>query len=225
MSVVTTTILLARHGESDWNRAGRWQGFSDRPLTELGREQARELAERLRDFALDAVYSSDLQRARVTAEAVASTKGLEVVTTPELREVNVGSWEGLTRAEAQTRYPDDFRVWENGGVGWHDGETYVAMSVRVLAAIRALGDLHDGGRLLVVAHGGPIRAIHAEALGIDVETYRRLRPVEPNARLSAVCIEAGAVSELCRADRIDELLARDQAERRAAAEQPPTPAG
>jgi alpha-ribazole phosphatase/probable phosphoglycerate mutase len=225
MSGVTTTILLARHGESDWNRAGRWQGFSDRPLTELGQEQARELATRLRDFALDGIYSSDLQRARATAQAVADANGLEVVTVPELREVNVGSWEGLTREEARARYPDDFRVWENGGVGWHDGETYAEMSRRVLAALHAIAARHDGARVLVVAHGGPIRAIHAAALGVDIETYRRLRPVEPNARLSAACVEDGILSELCPAERIDELLARDQAERRAAAEQPPTPAG
>lgn len=222
---MTATILLARHGESDWNRAGRWQGFSDRPLTELGHEQARELADRLRDFALDGIYSSDLQRAQATAEAVADTKGLEVVTVPELREVNVGSWEGLTREEARTRYPEGFRVWKHGGVGWQDGETYAEMSDRVLVALRAIAARHDGARVLVVAHGGPIRAIHAAALGVDVETYRRLRPVEPNARLSAACIEDGVLSELCPADRIDELLARDQAERRAAAEQPPTPAG
>jgi broad specificity phosphatase PhoE len=222
---VTTTILLARHGESDWNRAGRWQGFADRPLTERGREQAAELADRLADFALDAVFASDLDRARTTAEAVAARQGLDVVTVRGLREVDVGSWQGLTRAEAEARYPDDFRRWQAGSVGWRDGETYVEMSARVLAALREIARSHDGGRVLVVAHGGPIRAIHAEALGLDVETYRRLRSVEPNARLSAVCVDGGKLSELCPADRIDQLLAEDQAERRAAATQPPTPAG
>jgi probable phosphoglycerate mutase len=222
---VTTTVLLARHGQSDWNATGRWQGFADRPLTERGREQARELAERLADFALDGVYSSDLQRARETAEAVAGPRELQVVTLLELREVNVGSWEGLTREEAQARFPDDFRRWQAGSAGWRDGETYGAMSDRVVAAVRSIAERHPGGRVLVVAHGGPIRAIHAAALGLDVETYRRLRAVEPNARLSAVCADADQLSELCPAERIDELLAQDQAERRAAAAQPPTPAG
>jgi broad specificity phosphatase PhoE len=223
--VVTATILLARHGESDWNRAGRWQGFADRPLTDRGREQAAELAERLADISLDAIYSSDLERARVTAESVAAAQGLTVTTMPELREVDVGSWEGLTREEAQARFPEDFRVWRNGGVGWHDGETYLQMSERILSAVSAIAARHEGGRALVVAHGGPIRAIHAAALGLDVEAYRRIRTVEPNARLSAVCVESGRLTELCSAGRIDELLARDQKDRRAAAANPPTPAG
>jgi broad specificity phosphatase PhoE len=220
-----TTLLLARHGESDWNRARRWQGFADRPLTDRGRAQAEELAERLADIALDAIYSSDLARARETAAVVGRAQGLEPVAVPELREVNVGSWEGLTREEAETRFPAGFRRWQDGGTGWDDGETYGEMSGRVLAAIERIAQRHAGGRVLIVAHGGPIRAIHAAALGFDVEAYRRIRPVEPNARLSAVCIEGGRPTELCPAGRIDELLARDQQDRREAAARPPSPAG
>ena len=219
------TLLLARHGQSDWNAARRWQGFADRRLTEKGRAQAVELAERLADIALDAVYSSDLRRARETAEAVARAQGLEVQTDPRLREVNVGSWEGLTREEAEQRFPEGFRRWRAGGTGWDDGETYGEMSARVVAAVDEIARRHDPGRVLIVAHGGPIRAMHAAALGLEVEAYRRIRPVEPNARLSAVCFQDGELTELCPAGRIDELLARDQEERRAAAAQPPTPAG
>ena len=89
-----TTLLLARHGETDWNRARRWQGHAVRPLTDRGRAQAAALSDRLADIALDAVYSSDLRRARETAEAVALPHGLDVIVLPELREVDVGSWEG-----------------------------------------------------------------------------------------------------------------------------------
>jgi broad specificity phosphatase PhoE len=220
-----TTLLLARHGETDWNRARRWQGFADRPLTERGKAQARTLAERLVDIALDAVYSSDLRRARETAEAVAEPQELEVIQFPELREVDVGSWEGLTRAEAEERFPEGFQRWRDGGTGWEDGETYGEMSRRVLGALDRIAREREGGRVLIVAHGGPIRAIHAAALGLDVEAYRRVRPVEPNARLSAVCVKGGRLTELCPAGRIDELLARDQEERRKAASQPPSPAG
>jgi len=220
-----TTLLLARHGESDWNRARRWQGFADRPLTDRGRAQAAELAERLADIALDAVYSSDLRRARETAAAVAHAQGLEVIQLRDLREVDVGSWEGLTRDEAEARSPQGFQRWLAGGNGWEHGESYGEMSERVLGAVEAIARSHQGGRVLIVAHGGPIRAIHAAALGIHVEAYRRIRPVEPNARLSAVCFERGKLTEVCPAGRIDELLARDQRERREAAAQPPSPAG
>jgi len=220
-----TTLLLARHGESDWNRARRWQGFADRPLTARGRAQAAALAERLEKFPLDAVYSSDLVRAGSTAQAVAEAQGLDVVQLPALREVDVGEWQGLTRDEAENRFPDGFRRWQAGGTGWEKGETYGEMSARVLKAVTGITGDHEGGRVLIVSHGGPMRAIHAAALGIEVETYRRIRPVEPNARLSAVCVEDGRLTELCPAGQIDELLARDQEDRREAASRPPSPAG
>jgi broad specificity phosphatase PhoE len=220
-----TTILLARHGESDWNRERRWQGFADRRLTERGREQARALAERLTDIRLDAVYASDLARARETAKAVAEPRGMIIHELPALREVDVGSWSGLTRDEAKERYPGDFARWAHGGAGWRDGETYEAMSARVLEAVASIVAQHPEGRVLVVAHGGPIRAIHAAALGMDVHEYRRLRPVEPNARLSAVCAEKGRLTRLCPANEIPDLIAEEERKRDEAAARPPTPAG
>jgi broad specificity phosphatase PhoE len=220
-----TTLLLARHGESDWNREKRWQGFTDRPLTDLGRRQAEELADRLHDTELDAVHSSDLRRARDTAEIVARRRGLTVSTTPDLREVDVGEWSGLTRAEAEARFPEAYERWLNGGEGWEQGETYEQLAARVLKAMRRIAAAHDGARTLVVAHGGTIRAIHAAALGVDVHTYRRIQRVEPNATLSAVCVEEGRLTELCRTEDLDEFLVRDQQRRREAALRPPTPAG
>jgi broad specificity phosphatase PhoE len=220
-----TTILLARHGESDWNAARRWQGHADRPLTEKGRMQAEALARRIEHVDLDAVFTSDLRRARETAEIVARRQAIRVEVLPALREVDVGSWSGLTRAEAEECFPEAFRRWLEGGPGWEDGETYAQMAARIEDAVRAIAQRHEGGRVLVVSHGGPIRAVHALALGLDVHAYRRLRPVEPNARLSAVCIENGRFTEVCAASEIDDLLARDQAERIEASKRPPTPAG
>jgi broad specificity phosphatase PhoE len=220
-----TTILSARHGQSDWNQDKRWQGHADRPLTQRGREQAEALADRLAHIELDAVYSSDLQRARDTAAVVADSQGLELRQLPDLREVDVGSWSGLTRDEAEEHFPEGFARWRDGHPGWKDGETYEAMTDRVLRAVNEIAAEHEGGRVLVVSHGGPIRAMHAAALGLDVHAYRRLRPVEPNARLSAVCFVDGKLTELCPAGEIDALIARDQEERREAAAQPPTPAG
>jgi broad specificity phosphatase PhoE len=191
-----TTLYLARHGQSDWNAETRWQGHADRPLTELGRRQAGQLADRLADVPLAAVYSSDLERARATAEAVAGPRGLAVVPLADLREIDVGSWSGLTRPEAEERFPAAYLRWAEGGQGWDDGETYEQMTDRVVRAVVGIGARHPGESVLVVAHGGPIRALHATALGIDIAAHRGLRPVEPNARLSRLGVVDGRLSVL-----------------------------
>jgi broad specificity phosphatase PhoE len=146
-----TTLLLARHGETDWNREGRWQGWADPPLNETGRIQARLLAEQLRETPFDAVYSSDLQRARETAEILAAPHGVPVVTDRDLREIDVGSWSGLTRAEIAERFPDGTRP---------DGETHEQHATRVRGAVTRIARDHPGGRVLIVGHGGTIRSIH-----------------------------------------------------------------
>jgi broad specificity phosphatase PhoE len=146
-----TTILLARHGETDWNREGRWQGWADPPLNETGREQARALAQELRATPFDAAYASDLRRASETAEIVAAPHGVPVVLDPDLREIDIGSWSGLTRAEIAERFPDGRRP---------DGETHAQQAARVRAAVVGIARAHPGGRVLVVGHGGTIRSIH-----------------------------------------------------------------
>src|SRR5919204_3508719 len=163
--VAMTRILLARHGESDWNVENRWQGHADRPLTETGRLQAELLAERLAGTMIDAVYASDLRRAADTARIVAARLGLRVHTDADLREVDVGSWQGLTREHVAARFPEDYARWVEGGTGWTDGETYEAMAARVMAAIRRIASSYGNSQVLLVSHGGAIRAIHAAALG------------------------------------------------------------
>ena len=190
-----TKILLARHGETDWNAVGRWQGHTDRALTERGRRQAVELAERLANDEIDAVYSSDLLRAVETAEPVAKRLGLPLQTLPELREVDVGTWAGLTRDEVAERFPDGFRRWSEWQTGWEDGETYDEMGERVVGAILRLAGEHPGERILVVSHGGAIRALHAAAAGIDIATFRQLRQVVENARVTSILVENGRLSE------------------------------
>jgi phosphoserine phosphatase len=191
-----TTIFLARHGESDWNVANRFQGHTDRPLTERGREQAHALADLVANEQVEAVYTSPLRRATETAEIVSARAGLEPIALPELREVDTGSWSGLSRAEVGERFPEGFRRWIAGGSGWEDGETYEEMAERVVRALRSIAEAHPGGRVLVVSHGGPIRAIHAAARGVGIHEYRRLGPVEPNAGLSAVAVENGRLTRL-----------------------------
>lgn len=154
-----TRILLARHGETDWNREHRWQGQSDTPLNDTGREQARALAEELAGEPLDAVYSSDLIRAHETARVVAEQRGLDVVAIQDLRERSFGSLEGLTTDEIQTRYPGI-------ELPWSDGETREAMAERVLGALKRIAETHPDAHVLVVSHGGPLRAVLTHC-GID----------------------------------------------------------
>jgi broad specificity phosphatase PhoE len=191
-----TTVYLARHGESDWNAANRFQGHSDRPLTELGRRQAEALAELVVAQKVDAIYSSPLIRALETARIVAARTGLEVFEDEDLREVDTGSWSGLSRAEVQERFPEGFERWISGGAGWEDGETYEEMAARTLKAVSRITEANPHGRILVVSHGGPIRAIQAAASGMDIHEYRRLKPVEPNARLSTVAVENGTIQRV-----------------------------
>src|SRR5690349_11779156 len=148
--VGVATLLLVRHGETDWNAEGRLQGHTDRPLNDYGREQARRLAEQLEQ--IDAVYASDLSRARETAEIVAGRLGLPVVIDPDLREKDWGTWEGLT---------SDERL----GVEYA-GETTEAHRDRVLAAVQRIAERHPGERVLVVTHGGCLRRIQAAVAGV-----------------------------------------------------------
>ena len=188
-----TTLLLARHGESDWNAQKRWQGHADRPLTRRGRDQATALAKRLDAFPLAAIYSSDLLRARETAAAVARRRGLEISCRDDLREVDVGSWSGRSRDELEAAAPEEVARWLDGDKGWEGGESYEQMADRVVAAVTEIAAAHPGEHILVVTHGGCVRAVHAHALGLTFHAHRSTAPVEPNARLSAIVVENGAM--------------------------------
>ena len=148
-----TTLLLVRHGETDWNADGRLQGQTDRPLSEFGRRQARQLAEELAGEELDAIYASDLARARETAQIVAERLELPVAFDPDLREKDWGNWEGLTGVE---RDRVEFV-----------GESTAAHQERTLRALRRIAEQHpDGGRILVVTHGGSMRRAQTAAMGM-----------------------------------------------------------
>ena len=147
-----TALLLVRHGETDWNADGRLQGHTDRPLSDFGRRQARQLAEELAEEKLDAIYASDLSRARETAEIVGVRLGLGVVIDPGLREKDWGTWEGLTGVE---RDRVEFV-----------GESTGAHQERMLGALRRIAERHSGGRVLVVTHGGSMRRVQTVALGM-----------------------------------------------------------
>ncbi len=192
MRSVVTTLLLVRHGETDWNRDHRWQGYTGPPLNNNGRQQARELAARL-DGDIDAIYASDSDRARETAEIVAETLELPVHADKRLREVNFGEWEGLTRDEIDRHYAGAFSRWEAcerpSPAGVEPDED---MAERVLRSLLEIAAGHAGGRVLVVTSGGPIRAAQAHAGGVDQAVARRsLRTIE-NCGVLEIVVRDGA---------------------------------
>jgi broad specificity phosphatase PhoE len=191
-----TELLLVRHGETDWNREARFQGHADPPLNELGRAQAAELATMLADEEVAAVYSSPLKRAFETAELLAAPRGLTAVPVEGLREVDVGSWQGLTRVEIEARFPEQFRRWLDYGRGWDDGETYEEMGERVIAALRELATRHERERIMGVTHGGPIRAALAHAAGITHSEARRRGPVVGNCFVARLAVTDGGFRRL-----------------------------
>jgi 2,3-bisphosphoglycerate-dependent phosphoglycerate mutase len=188
-----TTILLARHGETDWNRDNRFQGHADPPLNPAGREQAQALAAALAAEPLAAVYTSPLRRAAQTAEIIAKRHALRAKPLEGLREVDVGSWQGLMRDDVERRYPEQFRRWLGYGEGWEDGESYEEMGRRVVAGLLALAAAHEGDRLLAVTHGGPIRAAFAFAGGTTHAEARRLGPAIGNAFLAEFSVGDGVL--------------------------------
>ncbi|MEI8104366.1 MAG: histidine phosphatase family protein [Actinomycetes bacterium] len=147
-----TTLLLARHGQTDWNLEHRWQG--DPPLNDTGRAQARALADALRGEQLDGIYCSDLLRASETAEIIAGQSKLGITVDARLREIDVGEWMGLTSPELQGRYPEGYARYCSGSAGWDEGESYDEMGVRVVEGLRAIALAHPQSRFLVVTHAG-----------------------------------------------------------------------
>jgi len=188
---VAAVLLLARHGETDWNRERRWQGHAATSLNEAGRAQARALAAALAGAPPEAVYSSDLPRARETAELVAGELLLPVRLDARLREVDVGEWSGLTWAEVERRFPEGAAERLAGGTGWRDGEAFDAMRGRVVAALLEIASAHDGGRVLVVTHGGPIVAAWLAAGGSFDD-----RPIVSNCHVQPIRVEDGSISRI-----------------------------
>jgi probable phosphoglycerate mutase len=160
-----TVIYLIRHGETDYNHEGRWQGQLPIGLNARGREQARRLAARLACEPIVAVYASDLPRAAQTADILASALGVPLTLDPGLREVYVGSWEGLLGDEVRERFPDEFQRWvklRQGRPG--GGEDFYEAQGRMVQAIDAIAARYPGQAVAVVSHGFVIKAFICHCL-------------------------------------------------------------
>lgn len=150
-----TRLILIRHGETDWNVEGRWQGQADVPLNERGRQQSEAVAELLRDVPIEAIYASDLQRAYETARAIARVKGLPIQTDPRLREIHQGEWQGLLATEIKAKYAEQFerRQRDPLHIAPPGGETVAQVRERVTAAVEEIIRKHPHGTVVIVSHG------------------------------------------------------------------------
>ena len=179
-------VLLARHGETEWNRAGRMQGQRDVALSARGLEQAAALARRLADERPARLVSSDLVRAGATADAVGRALGLPVVLDPRLREEHLGSWQGLTFEEAAARDPDLAHRFKarDANARPPGGETRAELQSRAWSALEDLAAPGSAGPLVLVTHGGVIQSLVYRVLGLPLSSPRRFRL--PNVGLTTL---------------------------------------
>lgn len=175
---MSTTILLIRHGETPWNAERRLQGHIDIPLNERGLQQAAALGQALAGEPLAAVLSSDLQRARQTAQAVAELQHLPVQTDALLRERCYGAFEGLLYADIAARYPHEYAQWQSRQIdavmpsGERQAESFRQFYARANGAIARWAQQYDGQTIAIVAHGGVLECAYRAAVGMSLDSPR-----------------------------------------------------
>lgn len=169
-------LVIVRHGRTAYNEEGRFQGQLDIGLDDLGREQAARAGREIAMLAPTAIVTSDSSRASDTAAQLAAAAGIDAVIEPRLREVDLGTWSGLTRDEVKERHPDEYAAWRSGqDVARGGGETYAQVADRAAAAVSFhLARLAVDATLVVVTHGGTSRALAGHLLGLPMSDWWRL---------------------------------------------------
>lgn len=169
-----TTLIVVRHGETEWNSQGRIQGHFDSPLTAAGRAQAEALARSLAGEPIGAIFASDLGRVRDTAAPTARALGLSVSTDLRLRERQLGVFQGLTFTEAAQAHPERFARFKARDLAenMETGETLVQMRDRIAQSLAAIATAHADMTVLIVTHGGVLDQIYRLATGMPLEAQR-----------------------------------------------------
>lgn len=177
MICISTHIILVRHGETDWNKSDRFRGRSDVGLNEVGHEQARRAAARLRDRKIAAIYSSPLPRALETAKPIAEFHNLQVEPSADLLDVDYGKWEGLSTQEAQGQNPDLWDLWLKapGRVRFPGGESVRQVRNRIENLLRSIGEDHLGETVVLVSHRVTCHVILCHVLGLTSDALWRVR--------------------------------------------------
>lgn len=165
------TIYIARHGETDANKAMRFQGHTDNPLNARGLAQAEELAARAENLPLTKIYASDLIRAVQTATPLAESRNLPIISLPEFREICFGQWEGLTFKEIKAQWPSSIDLFLEKPKEAHieNGESFLKVQKRAWAALQEIVEKQEEDTaIMLVAHGGVVRVLLCAALGLDL---------------------------------------------------------
>lgn len=172
--MISTRLCIARHGETDWNVEQRVQGHTDIPLNTKGRAQAEALATTLADERFDAIYSSDLKRALETATPVATANRLPIQSLTALRERSFGLFEGLTRSEMKTRFPEMFAIYHRREPDFAlpGGESINAFAMRVQHVLTDIVQRHTNGTVLIITHGGGLDVARRLTSGRSMATPR-----------------------------------------------------
>ncbi len=177
---MSAILWLIRHGETDWNREGRWQGWRDVPLNATGLAQAEAMAERLAGagVAFGALYASPLRRALQTAQPTAHRLGLEIRIDERLREIHQGAFEGLTHAEIAQRFAAELEAIRRAPAlaSAPGGETVTQVAARVRAAADDIARRHGGQTVLVFGHGLALATLYCQANAIPLDEVARYIP-------------------------------------------------
>lgn len=219
-----TTVILCRHGESEWNVDRRIQGQSldAGGLTPVGQAQARLLGQRLKAMHVEVLISSDLRRAVETAAIVGMDLGLRPDLDARWREADLGTWQGLHRDEARERWPEEWKKARREDLARGGGETFVEVQARVLAALRDLLAEHAGKTVAVITHGGPIYACLGAVLNYSFPEVYELLPANRNTNVTILRAEEGLIEPLVIMDS-SHLQALDAEQAAAGNAEPPDP--
>jgi len=209
-------LIIVRHGESEWNRIGRYQGQLDAPLSELGLQQAAALADRLRNEPIDAIFTSPLQRAAETARAIARHHQWTPEVEPALLEIHHGDWQGLLADDVITRYGEGLREWRAYPTRSQmpNGESFSNILKRVMDFKERICEHYHGKNVLISTHDVVVKILVADALGMNMDRINRIWVT--NASISV--IEYGddlpyliSLSEACHLGRLESVREHQKA--------------
>ena len=172
-----TTIIVVRHGETEWNTIGRWQGYKDSPLTKNGNLQASVVAQNLSSIEFTALYCSDLGRALETATYISKATGKEILKDQRLRERGLGIFEGLTTDDMIKTYPEAYEEFQKGDKDFRleGGESAQEKFDRNIACFNDIAEKHPGETVVVVCHGGVVDSLFRYVIKLPIDTPRRFK--------------------------------------------------